>query len=935
MPELNTIAPKKWPGNYGGLAPTLTQSADNIRVGDIAVDTSVSPQTAWACQDADTPIWVPIGAGRNYTKVFYLTSSNTPLTPLTEGGMYYVDSDSGNLDIYIEDSTPENEGKVFEFRKPNLTTSYNTITLRTPSGQAIGPSTTMVLQKPSDNVSLVANNYVAGGAPGRKYRQITDKFDNPQIITVGPAGEQFTSVVSAIAFANNFATSATDIKIQTGTYEISSTITITNAYIRSIQGESKASVTIKPEAGLVGSPIFDIQVPIEIEKITFDCSDIATYKTTSGGTALKIQGYDSNNIASDCDFINCNMGISVHGIQLGGTHQNVKINGCLFQGCTNSLDIDSGSDCAVTSCRMELDVVDKYAIYVHNSTTQGTTALRIDELRIFNPNTGSYNGEGIKVEDNSIFYAWGLEIQHIQEGLNINNGVSSFCAVNQFLAIDISGYGIKLNNGSNLGVNDILIDSCNIGVDVGPASGGNTVYGFSVMVNDSTSYDIAQRNSTDIIQLYNCRLDRTKMLITNSSNYEATFFDTQAGDRGFKVYGELAVGSPELGKESVLGGGDSYTRGMLVYTYDAGTGTYTDISESARSATGSTFTFTGTDANDAIYVASDLIGINSGDYLSHLGIKASINTSAVYGSGSIVAEYWASDESSSSSIDYSSSSSSGTTSSNWKPISVMDTDGNAPYYSYSKNLFVNNGSHQIRYNNNLTDDKWGKNDPPSTGTDRRWVRFRIVDGITTAPVFEQFKLHTSRSEVNSDGFIEYFGKARPVETLPWDLSMIRPASSSPGNQDLYISKNIVIGREFNLMGDNDKVGFMRTLPQSLDTSTPIKFKFSFVPETTDTVTWKIYWAYTTQGDNVYTNSSSAPSIADTEQSKQFSILGTAGKESWGSVDLDISAMTSFPSSGLPDNLWINLQKISGDGVVALVDIDAQYTKWNNGGAYIE
>jgi len=47
--------------------------------------------------------------------------------------------------------------------------------------------------------------------------------------------------------------------------------------------------------------------------------------------------------------------------------------------------------------------------------------------------------------------------------------------------------------------------------------------------------------------------------------------------------------------------------------------------------------------------------------------------------------------------------------------------------------------------------------------------------------------------------------------------------------------------------------------------------------------------------------------------------------------MDVSGLTSFPSSGLPDNLWINLQKISGDGVVALIDIDAQYTMWSNGG----
>jgi hypothetical protein len=49
--ELNTLAPKKWVGNYGGVVPTLDVS-DDIRVGDYAIDSSVTGVLPiWQCRD--------------------------------------------------------------------------------------------------------------------------------------------------------------------------------------------------------------------------------------------------------------------------------------------------------------------------------------------------------------------------------------------------------------------------------------------------------------------------------------------------------------------------------------------------------------------------------------------------------------------------------------------------------------------------------------------------------------------------------------------------------------------------------------------------------------------------------------------------------------------------------------------------------------------
>ena len=57
--ELNTVAPKKWSGNYSGIAPTL-DSGSGVSVGDLAIDTSTTPNRFWRC-DVNTlgsQVWV-------------------------------------------------------------------------------------------------------------------------------------------------------------------------------------------------------------------------------------------------------------------------------------------------------------------------------------------------------------------------------------------------------------------------------------------------------------------------------------------------------------------------------------------------------------------------------------------------------------------------------------------------------------------------------------------------------------------------------------------------------------------------------------------------------------------------------------------------------------------------------------------------------------
>ena len=135
------------------------------------------------------------------------------------------------------------------------------------------------------------------------------------------------------------------------------------------------------------------------------------------------------------------------------------------------------------------------------------------------------------------------------------------------------------------------------------------------------------------------------------------FGSVNGGDNKTQMAGELSVGFPEIGYETVLGEGDSTTRGMLVYTFD-GT-TYTDITTAAASNSASTFTFP-TAVDSQILVGWQLN--NGSDYLRSKGLRMVIDTAQVLGGADApVFEYW--------------------DGSGWVDFAAMSVLGGSPYQS--------------------------------------------------------------------------------------------------------------------------------------------------------------------------------------------------------------------------------------------------------------
>ena len=141
-------------------------------------------------------------------------------------------------------------------------------------------------------------------------------------------------------------------------------------------------------------------------------------------------------------------------------------------------------------------------------------------------------------------------------------------------------------------------------------------------------------------------------------------------------------------------------------------------------------------------------------------------------------------------------------------------------------------------------------------------------------------------------------------------------------------------------GTTDQQGFNIRLPYPLDTSAPIKLLLTFLgsSDTAGDARFVIRWAYTADGDSVYRTTTTAPTTGPNEQELiQLLTISAADTQMSQRIELDVSNMVSRRISGEGDLLWVSIERTGthGDdtygGYVVIVNMDAYYTKWNNGG----
>jgi hypothetical protein len=399
--------------------------------------------------------------------------------------------------------------------------------------------------------------------------------------------------------------------------------------------------------------------------------------------------------------------------------------------------------------------------------------------------------------------------------------------------------------------------------------------------------------------------------VTDVQGLRGAFLDVVENDQKTRFFDEISVGIPGQGKELSAGEGDMYVNGMKVYTFNGST--YTDVTEEASSSTGSTFTFPNNSVNTAIYISSQRFESGTMTPVKWLGFKH--NCTTAIGGGTLALEYW--------------------NGSSWVEFNHISSDAETKF-PFAKQIFQRVSTENVRFSSCALLPNWVTNDPVSLGMNLNWVRIRIVSSPTTLPVFQQIKLHTNHFKTGADGFTEYFGRSRFINSIR--LPNFEAANNSPSNQDLYVSDNLGVGLVENEFenGTTDRSGQALILPTGIDTSCVVNLNLVFHAQQTGNTEWIIRWAVNKEGDALYNNTGSAPTVAPNEQSVSVDYNVTATNQQLSfTVPIDISDYIANRQNGSPDVLFVSIQRNGGsdanNGNMSLLLTNAFFTQWSTGG----
>lgn len=417
--------------------------------------------------------------------------------------------------------------------------------------------------------------------------------------------------------------------------------------------------------------------------------------------------------------------------------------------------------------------------------------------------TGDINSTGCLFIDSSTF-------------LTNRNSSTSVFAGTQSACDDISGLnnvgmgyfaGVSLTSGSqntiigSLAGNAITSQSGNVWIGYGAGYNNTTSNDTLIIRNSLTADPLIEGNFASGSEQVTINgdlnvtgnIDATSIL--NSLEDQTTAIETAVG---FTT--ELRVGKPGDGRETCLGEGDSYNEGVTYLKYNGST--YTDVTSDIINPDIETTLFPGTTAGNAF-----LVGAPRG----FSGLKVNNTTAMVLGSGIVKFQYLASDDT-------------------WKDARLMATQSDT-LESYGNSFLERpNADEQLYFSLGVTD-----HEPKIiNGTEAYWGRAYIDTAITTSPVVEYLKVHSSRMEINSNGQSQYFGDARYVQTVP--LTLYPLVGATPSDENIAIASGFTLALTDNGFNNSATDGFggVIPIPEGLDTSSFLEFVASYYVDGTAT-----------------------------------------------------------------------------------------------------
>lgn len=587
-------------------------------------------------------------------------------------------------------------------------------------------------------------------------------------------------------------------------------------------------------------------------------------------------------------------GVYFDGSQSGGTGQFTLVSQCFFRGCQISLESDGKNIPGIVDTLYLREVVisplpppypavplDK-AVYCHSGGSVISTSVMISGF------PAPYN---IPI---------GMGVYCTDEGSKVAMAVTStwYC-----------GSGLYLNNNANSECALFTSRSNGTGVVIGSSGTKTRLSVASLDIKDSANYDIDVLAQDCEFGLHSGFADPGKVRNPNGVKLNAKFNSSAYGKYYQASTGDVMIGTVSNPSKVAIGEGRYDQSNVSVFKNAdfENDSLWTDVTVLASIYPSDPFDlFDSTTAGNCVY-----FGRAAGNVV---GIKIEITSACVTPTtfSSLVWEYW-----------------NGT---NWVSFNVMQTSSEPPNQSVSVSIVNSVGKYHVRFGLTSATPFALKT---LNGKERYWARLRIVSDLSNVPQAQYLKFHTHSSEFNKDGFLEFFGDSRSVQTL---RARNTPANMTP----VYMLITDTDAVQSSIL--NGQMTFYISVPKDMDVSFPVKCDISFtcasVSMSVSQITWKINWAKVAPGDAMWAQGlSSTPSTIDGPQQKGETTKVTNLTETQNNQDLreNFQVNVSFLSPNKEttrENLFISIQRDMDNSTytntIVVNNISFSYVSWCNG-----
>lgn len=478
------------------------------------------------------------------------------------------------------------------------------------------------------------------------------------------------------------------------------------------------------------------------------------------------------------------------------------------------------------------------------------------------------------------------------------------------------GNGLYLDNDTNSEIALLTARYNYNGIVIGPNGTGNTRLSVSSLESSlSSNYDFAIYPSNAIIEVHSGVMDDTLLYNPNNVSLNMHYTTSVNGQSRQHLTGVICVGTPSASSELYIGEGyyDIYQNCVLQSVDSTETNTFTNVTQYSNQTTNMNFPlWIGTAVDNSLYIGRAEVPVG-------IYVNIATPTTSTTPDSAIEWTYW--------------------NGSAWVVFNVMQTSTTAPYY-YIEDSFVSVAQdYQVRFGLTSQSPLVAKT---INGISKLWIRARIVSALSSIPVTSFIYSHTSATKYNTNGFVEFFGDARSIKNIDWDVNDLKPCGTS-GNQGLYFGQSLGVQLQNNLFASGVLSSTARTayIPTDLDGSFPIKVKFSVVGDsgTAGVAQFVARFNFSNVGTNIYFNQGDAPATDTGEMTATALVTISVANASFrGELDLNLAGINTNPSNTGPQLMWCSIQRDATGGNtndtypgnVAMIQITPYYISWING-----